>query len=121
MSLPHDSASRKRIPIFTGLFKYFPDALAAVAELSFEANEKHNPGGPLHWSRGKSNDHPDCAARHLLDYANGNRLAARELAWRALAILQLDIEANGPIKSTEYAAPAERPTVIHHEEPQIGS
>ena len=109
MSLPTDSAARKRIPMFTGLLKYFPDALAAVAELSYEANEKHNPGEPVHWSREKSDDHPDCTIRHLTDYAKGNRAALREAAWRILAILQLDIEANGRIESGEYAKQSPHP------------
>jgi hypothetical protein len=94
--LPEDSAARKRIPLFMGLMKYFPRALAYVAEISFEGNEKHNPGEPLHWSREKSNDHEDCAARHLLDVgtldAKGKRHSGG-LAWRALAILELELEA----------------------------
>lgn len=112
MSLPTDSAARKRIPMFTGLLKYFPDALASVAELSWEANEKHNPGEPVHWAREKSSDHPDCVIRHMTDYAKGHREALREAAWRILAVLQLDIEAHGPIRSTGYQKPVpEAPAV----------
>jgi hypothetical protein len=29
---------------------YFPDALAAVAQISYQGNQKHNPGEPLHWA-----------------------------------------------------------------------
>jgi hypothetical protein len=94
--LPTDSAARKRIPIVTGVLDYFPDAVAAVAEVSFVGNEKHNPGEPLHWSRGKSPDHADCIGRHLLergtmDTVTGVRHSA-QLAWRALALLQIEIE-----------------------------
>jgi hypothetical protein len=97
MELPQDSAERKRIPIYSGLFAYFPDALAEVAKLSFDSNEKHNPGEPLHWSKDKSADHLDCVGRHLLeaggrDPANGNNRHSAELAWRALANLQTEIE-----------------------------
>lgn len=95
MSLPEDSKARKRIPIVTGVLDYFPDALAAVAACSVVGNEKHNPGQPLHWSRDKSNDHADCIGRHLIDRGKidgeGVRHSAH-LAWRALALLQAEIE-----------------------------
>jgi hypothetical protein len=95
--LPTDSKTRKGIPIVTGVIDYFPDALAAVAELSRIGNDKHNPGQPLHWSRDLSNDHADCIGRHLLergqiDPDTGVRHST-QLAWRALALLQLEIEA----------------------------
>lgn len=92
MVLSSDSAERKRMPLFRGLIKYFPRALAAVAQLSFDANEKHNPGEPLHWSEGKSNDHLDAAARHLFDAGSIDPEFGFHhdvgLAWRALANLE---------------------------------
>lgn len=95
------SSERKKIPIVTGVLDYFPDAIAAIAELSYLGNEKHNPNQPLHWSRGKSNDHPDCLGRHLLDrgtFDDGWKphkvRHSTQVAWRALAILQLEIEAD---------------------------
>lgn len=95
MSLPTDAKARKNVPLYSGLMKYFPDALAAVAEVSLSGNEQHNPGQPLHWAREKSTDQHDCAARHLLESgtvdSDGKRHSAK-LAWRALAILQLEIE-----------------------------
>jgi hypothetical protein len=95
--LPTDSAARKRIPIVTGVLDYFPDAVAAVAEVSFVGNEKHNPGQPLHWSRDKSPDHADCIGRHLLERGTldpGTKVRhSAQLAWRALALLQIEIEA----------------------------
>lgn len=79
----------------TGLLDYFPDALAAVANLSFKGNQKHNPGQALHWSRDKSADHADCIARHLTERGGfdpeGNRHST-QLAWRALANLQVELE-----------------------------
>lgn len=97
--LPTDSAIRKTIPLYSGLMNYFPDALAAVAQLSYYGNEKHNPGEPLHWSKNKSADHADCVARHLLDHGKWIKdeypIPIREsaaLAWRALALLQTEIE-----------------------------
>src|ERR1035437_298626 len=102
--LPTDSAARKRIPVVTGVMDYFPDALAAIAEVSFIGNEKHNPGEPLHWSRGKSPDHADCIGRHLLERGTMDPVTkvrhSAQLAWRALALLQIEIEADraaGPL------------------------
>ena len=95
--LPASPAARKSIPMCTGLLDYFPDALAAVAECSKAGNDQHNPGQLLHWSRDKSSDHPDCLVRHLVDRGkldtDGIRHSAKA-AWRALAMLQLEIEAS---------------------------
>ena len=96
--LPADSKERKRVPLWSGLFRYFPDALVAVARLSWKGNEKHNAGQPLHWSRDKSNDHADCLLRHQMDCgstevdADTGELHEVEVAWRALAQLQLALE-----------------------------
>src|SRR5690606_31612589 len=82
------------MPMATGLLDYFPDALAEVSKVSWLGNEKHNPGEPLHHSRGKSMDHADCIIRHLAGrggYDGGVRESAA-LAWRALALLQEEIE-----------------------------
>lgn len=94
--LPSDPKARKRIPLATGLLDYFPDALADVAGLSLVANEQHNPGEPLHWSRHKSNDHDDCLMRHFMERGTVDSDGIRhwaKVAWRALAALQLEIEA----------------------------
>lgn len=95
--LPADSQARKDTPVYSGLIAYFPLALAAIAQLSKVGNDKHNPGQPLHWSRGKSNDHLDCIARHLLEAgtidAEDNVPHSVKLAWRALANLQIELEA----------------------------
>jgi len=97
MPLPVDAAARKAVPLATGLLDYFPDALAAVASLSKVANEQHHPGEPLHWDRAKSADHPDCLMRHLMERGtidtDGQRHSAK-VAWRALALLQEEIEAD---------------------------
>ncbi len=87
--LPTDSAARKRVPLYRGLFLYFPHALAAVAEHSAKGNEQHHPGTPLHWDRAKSTDEEDALLRHVLE---GDWTAA---AWRALAKLQKHIETKG--------------------------
>jgi hypothetical protein len=93
--LPTDADERKNLPICTGVLDYFPDAIAAVAEVSRVGNEQHNPGEPMHWSREKSADHADCAVRHIMERgtldADGVRHTAKA-AWRVLAMLQLEIE-----------------------------
>lgn len=87
------SAERKAEPIHSGVLMYFPDALAAVARVSKAGNDKHNPGEPLHWARGKSMDQLDCVTRHTLtpdqvDPETGEVELAHG-AWRILAELQL--------------------------------
>ena len=103
-----DPKARKATPICSGVLDYFPDALAAVARLSFKANEKHNPGMPMHWSRGKSADHADCLGRHLIergetDPETGESFTVH-VAWRALALLQEEIEASVSQNVTQSAA-----------------
>ena len=94
-TLKTDSKLRKQYPLASGLFDYFPDALVAVAHVSWNGNNQHNPGEPLHWARGKSDDHADTMQRHFVERgqrdADGQWHAAK-MAWRALAILQLLIE-----------------------------
>lgn len=96
--LPTGSAARKNFPITTGFIDYFPDAIAAVAEVSFIGNQKHNPGEPMHWSRGKSSDHADCIGRHLQERGTWDTSGSvkvrhsAQLAWRAMALLQEELE-----------------------------
>lgn len=94
--LPTDAVTRKATPITSGVLDYFPLALAEVAQCSKAGNDQHNPGQPLHWARDKSTDHADCMARHLIDRGtrdtDGIRHSAK-LAWRALAALQVELEA----------------------------
>jgi hypothetical protein len=96
-TLPTDGAERKKFPMFSGLLAYFPDALAAVAHLSWKGNQQHNPGKPLHWDRSKSQDEEDTLVRHLVQSGtidtDGIRHSAK-VAWRALAMLQKEIEAD---------------------------
>jgi hypothetical protein len=99
LSMPTDSAARKAIPLCTGVLDYFPAALAEVAKLSKFGNDKHNPGEPLNWARPKSQDHADCILRHMVDRGTIDPETGLshsvEVAWRALAMLQLECEAAG--------------------------
>jgi hypothetical protein len=94
--LTTNSQERKDTPITTGVLDYFPRALAYVARISKQGNDKHNPGEPLHWAREKSTDHPDCCARHLIERGtfdpDGGALHDGKLAWRALANLETELE-----------------------------
>ena len=96
--LPTDSAERKNIPMATGVLDYFTAAIAEVARVSKAGNDQHNPGQPLHWARGKSTDHADCIMRHLAERGERDtdgQLHSAKLAWRALALLQTELEEAG--------------------------
>ena len=89
------AVSRKQTPVFSGVLKYFPDAIKAVARCSFVGNEQHNPNTSLHWDRSKSGDELDAMTRHLLDAGTLDTDGIRhstKVAWRALANLQKEIE-----------------------------
>lgn len=103
-TLPQDSLLRKEYPLYRGLWRYFPAALAGVARHSKIGNDKHNPGEEMHHARGKSTDHEDCILRHLMDLQDilvregelpmiqpdieAALAEANALAWRALALSQ---------------------------------
>jgi hypothetical protein len=97
------SEERKKYPMARGLLDYFPDALAEVSKVSYLGNEKHNPGQSMHHARGKSTDHADCIMRHLSGRGkfDGEIRESAALAWRALALLQEELEA-------EYGLPLPR-------------
>lgn len=97
-TLPTDSTERKGYPIATGFMDYFPDAIVAISRLSHLANEQHSPGQPIHWARSKSTDEDNTLMRHFLQRGtrdtDGTSHTAK-MAWRALAILQKEIEGEG--------------------------
>lgn len=87
--------TRKTKPVFSGVLKYFPDAILEVARTSWAGNEQHHPGKALHWDKNASPDHLDALTRHLIEAGeiddDGIRHSAK-VAWRALANLQIEIE-----------------------------
>ena len=88
---------RKETPVFSGVLKYFPDAIAEVAKCSFRGQQQHNPDKPLAWDRSKSGDEYDALTRHLIDstkedYDTDGTLHKAKIAWRALAGLQKHLE-----------------------------
>lgn len=112
-TLPDSAAARKAVPLASGLLDYFPNALIAVASLSFIANEQHNPGEQLHWNRSKSTDHDDCLMRHFMARGTVDTdgiLHRAKVAWRALAALQMECEkrANQPTVLNDAIQPRAR-------------
>ncbi len=100
MPLPADSTARKGIPLHSGVFLYFPDALIEVAKHSMEGDRKHNGNDgtkPPRWTKHLSADHEDCIARHTFDAIKATTKAERieakrARAWRSLASLQIELE-----------------------------
>ena len=88
---------RKNQPVFSGVLKYFPDALKEVSKASKAGNDQHHPDKPLHWDKSKSNDNEDALVRHLIDHSQNPMdddgvLHLAKVAWRALAALQIFLE-----------------------------
>ena len=115
MTITHDVISgtesayiiedRKSMPVFSGVLKYFPDAIREVSKTSWAGNEQHHPDKPLHWDRSKSGDELDALTRHLIEAgtvdSDGIRHSAK-VAWRALANLQKELERSGEAPLSEY-------------------
>lgn len=109
MNLTTDKKLRKEQPMARGALDYFKNAIADVARVSYIGNKQHNGDAPMHWAREKSTDHADCIVRHLADRGtlddDGLRHSAKA-AWRALALLQLEIEEDAEVDaSSDYVAP----------------
>ena len=90
----HDSG---KSPVFRGVFKYFPKALQAVADISAMGAKKYSWGG---WKDSATfadmHRFEDALGRHLLnEHVDGwydpesNLLHAAHAAWNALAKLEL--------------------------------
>ena len=90
-----EKEDRKKIPVYSGVINYFPDAIKEVAKCSYAGQQQHNPDKPLAWDRSKSGGELDALMRHLIDAGtidtDGVRHSAK-VAWRALANLQKEIE-----------------------------
>jgi len=95
--MDNTDGDRKRFPVATGCLDYFPDAIAAIANCSLVGNEQHHPDKPLHWDKDISQDHSDALMRHFMQRGtvddDGVSHTAK-VAWRALAMLQIEIEKN---------------------------
>ncbi len=86
---------RKEHPVFSGVLKYFPDALMEISKCSLQGQLQHNPDKPLAWDRTKSSDDLDALTRHLLQAGEMDEdgiLHSTKVAWRSLANLQKELE-----------------------------
>ena len=96
--LPDDAAARNDILLADALLDYFPLALAEVARVSAQGSKQHHPDTGIWWDRTKSTDHANKLFRHLVDRGtadtDGMRHSAK-VAWRALALLQQELEDAG--------------------------
>ena len=103
--LNNNAQERKATPIFSGFLNYFPDAVCEIARLSQIGNDQHNPDQPLHWDRSKSGDEADALSRHLLQSGtmdDDGVLHSTKVAWRAMALLQKELETRGEANLSEY-------------------
>ena len=122
-----DPEARKNIPLYFFLTRYFPKALVQVTKVCVAGNVQHNPElapTDINWARGKSTDQLNTAMRHLMDHATQGPfdqeppevLAAidqpegtyhlAKAAWRILAALELEIEAQADKRNIPEWAPA---------------
>jgi len=99
ISLAKEDAAqqRKNTPVYSGVLKYFPNALKEVAKCSKAGNDQHNPNSPLHWDRSKSGDELDALTRHLIDHSENpvdtdGVFHLAKVSWRALAALEKFLE-----------------------------
>lgn len=100
-SLPRGSERRKAIPLYSGVMRFFPAALAMVAQASVRGNRKHCPGQPMVFDSSVSMDHGDCILRHMINMDEGDGCDENGVphvayvAWRALALAQQWAEKHG--------------------------
>ena len=88
---------RKRMPVYSGVLSYFPDALKEVSKSSLQGQKQHNHGTKLYWDKNKSTDNEDAMVRHLIDHSidpldDDGVLHLAKVAWRALAALQIYLD-----------------------------
>lgn len=99
MPLPNDRDARNALPVWDGCIAYFPDCWAEIAKVSVLGNKQHNLGKKLRFARDVSTDHWNKVMRHGLDHQAGRVFDTdgtyhlAKAAWRALAALQVAIEA----------------------------
>lgn len=114
--------ARKETPIYSGVHRYFPAALAGVARVSLAGSRQHHGDDSLYDDRAKSNDDSDCLIRHLSDSEIGNGMDGPvphvdKVAWRALRISQKWHEARGaelaPAALAKPAGVVESPVIPH--------
>jgi len=94
---PTKADIRKGSPVFSGVLKYFPNALVEVSKCSVAGQKQHNQGSKLYWDKNKSSDNEDALVRHLIDHGvspidDDGVLHLAKCAWRALAALEIYLD-----------------------------
>ena len=97
-----NNIDRKKMPVYSGCLKYFPNALKYVSFVSYMGNQQHHADKPLHWDKSKSSDEPDALVRHLIDHSinpldEDGVYHLGKVAWRSLALLERYLE-NGQLQ-----------------------
>ena len=97
---PTKAEDRKATPVYSGVLKYFPNALKEVSKCSLAGQKQHNHGNELYWDKSKSTDNEDALVRHLIDHSSNpldddGVLHLAKVAWRALASLEIYLEDDG--------------------------
>lgn len=110
--------ARKDTPIYSGVHRYFPAALAGVARVSLHGSRQHHGNDSLYDDRAKSNDDADCLLRHLRDSEIGDGMDGdvphiAKVAWRALRLAQKWYEARGAALAPAARSPAYGELIPH--------
>lgn len=88
---PHN---RKTLPLYSGVFNFFPNALAEVSRVSVAGAAQRGKDELFFDESVTVEQHADSMLRHLADCGahdtDGVRHSAK-VAWRALALLQREI------------------------------
>src|SRR5688500_16586782 len=100
---PQSPSERKGVPLYTGVYRYFPAALSGIARCSVAGSKQHHGTDELFHDRSKSADEADAMLRHLAESEFGDGydtdavLHIDKFAWRALSIAQKYHEARGAV------------------------
>lgn len=98
--LDGESLRRKAQPVFTGVLKYFPDAIKYVGHVSLVGGKQYGQDETnIFWDRDNTSVNEDALVRHLIDHSKNPKdtdgvYHLGKVAWRALAALQEMLEEN---------------------------
>lgn len=126
-----DDKVRKMLVVFDYICHYCPKAMREITKVAVANNVRYNPGrapNDINWARDKSKDQLGSLFRHMLERRVDGKIfepidpeiakvvgfdevyVMAEAAWRALAQLELDIEAWETAQQAQTpAAPVEAP------------
>jgi len=91
---------RKGQPVYTGVLKYFPDAIKYIGHVSLVGGKQYGQDETnIFWDRDNTSVNEDALVRHLIDHSKNPKdtdgvYHLGKVAWRALAALQEMLEEN---------------------------